>query len=91
METALLTLRVTPKSSQDAVTGWHGDALKIKVRAAPENGRANEAVVEVLALALQLPRSAVRIESGHASRNKRVRVAGMSAAAIRRCLASAKS
>jgi uncharacterized protein (TIGR00251 family) len=77
MESALLTLRVTPKSSQEAIVGWHGGALKIKVCAAPENGRANEAVVDVLADALGVPQKSVTIESGETSRNKRVRIHGL--------------
>jgi len=64
MESTRLTLRVTPKSSQDAIVGWQGDALKIKVRAAPENGRANAAVIAVLAEALGLPQKSVIIECG---------------------------
>ncbi len=90
MESAVITLRVAPKSAQDAVAGWHGDALKVKVRAAPENGRANEAVIAVLAKALGLPRNAVVIESGQTSRNKRVRVTGISAEAVRQNFAPAK-
>jgi len=74
----LLKLRVAPKSAQDAAVGWHGDALKIKVCAAPENGRANAAVVELLAKALDLPKAAVVIVSGQASRDKRVRIHGRS-------------
>ena len=77
MDSTLLSLRVAPKSAQDAIVGWHGVALKIKVRAVPENGRANVAVVELLAKALGVPRSAVVIEAGHAARDKRVRVQGL--------------
>jgi uncharacterized protein len=79
LESACLKLRVAPKSAQDAIVGWHGDALKIKVRAAPENGRANAAVVKLLAETLGLPRAAIVLESGHTSRDKRVRVQGLSA------------
>ncbi len=82
MESTILRLRVAPKSSQDAMVGWHGGALKIKVRAAPENGRANDAVVAVLAAALSLPRNAIVMESGQASRDKRVRIIGLTEADV---------
>jgi uncharacterized protein (TIGR00251 family) len=82
MESTVLTLRVAPKSARDAVVGWHGGALKIKVRAAPEGGKANAAVVEVLAEALGVPRAAITIESGHASRDKRVRIEGLTARGV---------
>jgi uncharacterized protein (TIGR00251 family) len=78
LETALLKLRVAPKSAQDAIVGWQGDALKVKVTAAPESGRANAAVLKLLAKALGLPKAAVVIESGQASRDKRVRIHGLS-------------
>jgi uncharacterized protein len=83
MESATLTLRVTPKSSQNVVVGWHGDALKIKVRAAPENGRANAAVIAVLAEALGLPQKSVTIESGETLRIKRVRINDLALAAVK--------
>ena len=83
MESAVLSLRVVPKSSQDAVVGWQGGALKIKVRAAPEDGKANAAVIEILAKTLGVPRKTIVLESGHASRNKRVRIEGFSVEAIK--------
>ena len=82
MESTLLTLRVAPKSSQDAVVGWHGGALKIKVRAAPENGRANAAVIKLLSAALGVPQKSVVIESGETSRHKCVRIHGLALAAV---------
>jgi uncharacterized protein (TIGR00251 family) len=83
MEVAILKLRVTPKASFDALVGWHGDALKVKVRAAPEDGRANAAVIELLARALELPRRTVTIEAGQASRDKRVRLEGITMEGLR--------
>jgi uncharacterized protein (TIGR00251 family) len=90
MDSTILMLRVAPKSAQDAVVGWQGEVLKVKVRAVPENGRANEAVIAVLAKALEVPKTAIVIESGQASRNKRVRITGLSAEAIRRRFVAAK-
>ena len=79
-------VRVLPRSRRDEVVGLHGDALKIRLTAPPVGGKANRALRAFLAGRLGVPRSAVEILSGHASRQKRVRVAGASAAAIRALL-----
>ena len=71
-----LHLKVIPKASRDRVVGWIGDRLKVQVTAAPERGKANDAVVEVLAAALGLPRSRVRIVAGETSPLKTVEVDG---------------
>jgi len=67
-----LHLKVVPKASRDRIVGWIGDRLKVAVTAAPERGRANEAVIDLLAEALELPRSRVRIVAGSASPLKTV-------------------
>jgi uncharacterized protein len=69
-----LQLKVVPKSSRDRVVGWIGDRLKVQVTAAPERGKANEAVVKVLAAALGVSRSQVRIIAGETSPLKTVEV-----------------
>lgn len=71
-----LHLKVVPKSSRDRIAGWIGDRLKVQVTAAPERGKANEAVVDVLAAALGLPRARVRIVSGETSPLKTVEIDG---------------
>ena len=71
-----LSLKVVPKASRDRVVGWVGDRLKVQVTAAPEKGKANAAVVEVLAEALDLPKSALRIVSGETSPLKTVEFDG---------------
>jgi uncharacterized protein (TIGR00251 family) len=76
-------VRVQPRASRTGVEGVHGDALKVRVNAPPVDGAANEAVVEVLAEALGVPRRAVRIVAGESSRSKVVEVAGIGAAAVR--------
>lgn len=68
----------TPGSSVSKVRGIHGDALKVAVRAAPERGKANDEVIEVLASFFDVARQNVAILSGETSRNKRVRIAGLS-------------
>lgn len=75
-------VRVQPRSSRAGVDGLHGDALRVRVRAAPVDGAANDAVVEVLAEALGVPRRAVAIVSGAASRSKVVEVAGVPRTAV---------
>ncbi len=90
VENLVLTLQVVPRSSRDAITGWQGEALKVKVTAAPEDGRANAAVVALLAKELNVPKAAITLESGHASRNKRLRITGLSQAALSARLAGAK-
>ena len=70
---------VQPRAAKDAIVGVHGDALKLKVRAVPEQGRANRATEVLIAETLDIPRSDVGVRSGAASRHKRLRITGMSA------------
>jgi uncharacterized protein YggU (UPF0235/DUF167 family) len=70
---------VHPRARRERIAGAVGDALKLEVTAAPERGAANEAVERLLADVLHVPRSAVSVVSGHASRAKKVEVAGLSA------------
>jgi uncharacterized protein YggU (UPF0235/DUF167 family) len=74
-------VRLTPKGGRDAVEGWVEGAdgavhLKARVRAAPEDGKANAALIALLAESLDVPKSAVRIASGTTARLKRVEIAG---------------
>jgi len=80
-------VRAQPKASRDAVVGLHGDALKVAVTAAPTGGKANKAIEKVIAKALGVRPSAVAVVSGHASRDKAVRVEGLSADEVRTRLA----
>ena len=86
---ATFFLRVHPRARKNAITGILGDALKLSLTTPPAKGRANEAVIEFLAEILRLPRSSVTIAAGHTSRNKLVRVSGLSAAAVSERLAAA--
>ncbi|HEU0334954.1 MAG TPA: DUF167 domain-containing protein [Gaiellaceae bacterium] len=76
--TARLLLRVAPGASRSAVVGRHGAAWKVRVAAAPERGRANDALVDLLAGALGLARPDVRVVAGAAARDKVVEIAGIS-------------
>lgn len=70
MTAARLALKVSPKASRDALTGWRGDTLKVSVTAAPERGKANVAVIRLMAGATGLPRSAISLLHGEASPDK---------------------
>jgi uncharacterized protein (TIGR00251 family) len=84
-----LRLRVSPGARNAHVVGRHGDAWKVRVTAPPEGGRANDAVVQLLAEALSLPRNAVTVVSGHSARDKIVQLAGLDSTQIERRLSSA--
>ena len=64
---ATVRVKVIASSSRDTIVGWLGDALKIKVTAPPEKGKANAAVVDLLASELGIDSRSVAIKSGHAS------------------------
>jgi uncharacterized protein (TIGR00251 family) len=75
------TLRLTPKGGRDAVDGWGRDAngalvLKARVSAPPEDGKANAALVSLLATVFAVPRSAVTITAGASARTKRIQIGG---------------
>lgn len=86
---ARLTLRVSPGASRSAVVGRYGAGWKVRVAAAPEDGKANDAVVRLLAETLALPTRDVRIVSGMSSRDKTVALEGMRLEEIQRRLAEA--
>jgi uncharacterized protein (TIGR00251 family) len=65
-----LKLRVVPGVGRPGIVGRHGDAWKVRVTAAPERGRANEAVLEQLASILEVSRADVDLVAGHRSRDK---------------------
>jgi uncharacterized protein (TIGR00251 family) len=68
-----------PNASKSVVVGWQEDGrLKLKVAAVPEGGRANKAVEELLAETLGLPKRSVVVEKGDTSREKLLRINGMS-------------
>ncbi len=81
--TALLSVRVTPGASRDALLGWQGDVLRLSVAAPAQRGKANEAALRLLAAALGLPRECVRIVRGHTSRQKVIAVQGLDEADVR--------
>ncbi len=72
-------VHVVPRSHRDTVVGLYGEALKVRLRAAPVGGEANQALRAFLADRLGVPMEAVEVLSGHTSRHKLVRVAGVGA------------
>jgi hypothetical protein len=81
-----LRLRVSPGARRTELVGRHGDAWKVRVSAPAEDGRANEAVLRLLAEQVGLPRRAVSLFSGHSAREKVVQVDGLDRAESERRL-----
>ena len=84
-----LRLRVVPGATRSRVVGRHGDAWKVRVSAPPEGGRANDAVLAVLAAALDVTRRDLELVSGRSSRDKVVVLDGMTLDVAERRLAAA--
>ena len=84
-----LRLRVAPGAARAEVVGRHGEAWKVRVAAAAEASRANDAVVRLLAETLGVRSDAVTLVSGHGGRNKIVELVGLGPEQIERRLASA--
>ncbi len=86
-----LRLLVSPGARRTEIVGRHGDGWKVRVAAAPEGGRANQAVLKLLAERLDLPRRALSIVSGSTGREKVVQMAGIAQAESERRLEVASS
>ena len=87
----LVRLKAVPGASRDAIAGLLGDRLKVRVAAPPEGGRANEAIVELLATSLGISPSSVSIVHGHASPSKTARIEKVSEAVTERLRAIASA
>lgn len=84
--TCLLSIKAVPNAPRSEVCGRLGDAIKIKVKAPPVEGRANEALCAFLAEQLGLPKRAVSVERGDTARLKVVRIEGLALAEVERLL-----
>ncbi len=84
-----LRLRVSPGARRSGVVGRHGEAWKVRVAAAPENGKANDALLALLAEALDVPRGSLELVTGRAARDKVVSLHGLTGAEVERRLAAA--
>jgi len=74
---ARIRVRLTPRAARDAIAGWQDGVLRVRVTAPPVEGRANAALERLLAGALGLPKTAVRVVGGAQSRDKTVAVEGI--------------
>ena len=77
-----MAVRVVPRAGRTAIAGVRGDALLVRLAAAPVDGAANDALVALLADTFDRPRCDITLISGHTSRDKRVAIAGLSEAQV---------
>ena len=75
---SLLKIKVVPGSSRNRIAGWLGESLKIRVTANPEKGKANDAVVSLLAETLRIPKQDVTVSVGAFSPRKVIKISGLS-------------
>ena len=84
-----LRLRVSPGAGRSQIVGRHGEGWKVRVAAAPERGRANDAVCRLLADTLGLPRRGITLVAGHTAKDKVVELDGLAEDEIVRRLTAA--
>ena len=82
-EGVILNVKAQPRSSKAGIDGILGDAVKVRIRCAPVDGKANKELVETLADAFDLPKSMVVFKSGETSKTKRILLKGMTSARVR--------
>ena len=87
-EGVILNVRAQPRSSRAGLDGLVGDAVKVRLRAAPVDGKANKELVETLADAFGLPKARVVFKGGEMSKTKRVLLAGLTSATVDSVLSS---
>ena len=81
-EGAVLNVRAQPRSSRSGIDGIIGDAVRVRIRCAPVDGKANKELAETLADAFGVPKSSVVFKSGETSRTKRILLRGVPAARV---------
>jgi uncharacterized protein (TIGR00251 family) len=77
-----LTIKAIPGASSSGIVGWLGDALKVRVAALPERGKANSAIESIICEALELPKGSVQVVSGTRSPRKTLEITGLSDTAV---------
>jgi uncharacterized protein (TIGR00251 family) len=82
----ILRVQVQPRASRDEIVGTHGDALKIRITAAPVAGAANKHLLKLLSKKLRVAKSQISIASGAASKVKSIAIEGISAEKVRQRL-----
>lgn len=78
----MISVYVQPRASRTEVVGWHGDAIKIRVKAPPVDGAANDELVRFLAKRLRIRHRDIAILSGTTSRTKRIGIEGRTTSAV---------
>ena len=87
-EGTILNVKAQPRSSKAGLDGLFADAVKVKIKCAPVDGKANKELAETLADAFGLPKSRVVFKSGETSKQKRILLAGVSPEAVRKVVES---
>jgi uncharacterized protein (TIGR00251 family) len=77
-----IAVKVTAGAANSAISGWHDQHLRIRLSTVPERGKANAALIAMLAKSLELPRSAITIVKGQHNARKTIAVEGLSQADI---------
>jgi uncharacterized protein (TIGR00251 family) len=73
----ILQVRAVPNASKSSIEGWHERALRIKLRAVPEDGKANKELIRLLSDLSGLPKKCFEVAVGAQARNKQIRITGM--------------
>jgi len=81
-EGVILNVKAQPRSSRAGIDGILGDAVKVRIRCAPVDGKANKELIETLADEFDLAKSQVEFKSGETSKTKRILLRGVSAAMV---------
>ena len=80
---SVVKAKVQPRAGSNEILGFRGDVLKVKVTAPPEGGKANEALVDLLASSLRIAKSRIRVLGGHTSRDKWISIDDLSVEDLR--------
>ena len=82
-EGVILNVRAQPRSSRSGIDGLLGDAVKVRIRCAPVDGKANKELIEPLADAFGVAKSSVVFKSGETSKTKRILLRGVTGERVR--------
>lgn len=77
-DSILIRVKAVPGASRDSIAGLLGDRLKVRVSAAPEGGKANNAICKIIAKSLKLKAAQVEIHAGHTNPEKTIQIRGCS-------------
>ena len=82
-EGVILNVKAQPRSSRSGLDGLVGDTVKVRIRSAPVDGKANKELVETLADAFGIAKSSVVFKGGETSKTKRILLRGLTASTVR--------